>query len=77
MLKLFINKLSANDKYSLLNRDNLIQLIQMHLSQKQETFSQSFCASFKFPLCFEHFQEKMNLIADVFPKLLIPKCVLR
>ena len=36
----FVNKhtLTANDKYSVLNRDNLMQSIQMHLSQKQKKF---------------------------------------
>ena len=31
------NTLNADDKYSLLNRDNLMQPIHMHLSQKQKT----------------------------------------
>ena len=43
ILRLFANLLSTDDKYSLLSRDNLIQPIQMHLSQKQETF----CTFFK------------------------------
>ena len=36
------NTLTADDKYPLLNRDNLMQLIQMQLSQKQKTFPQLF-----------------------------------
>ena len=32
------NTLTADDKYPLLNRDNLMQLIQMQLSQKQKFF---------------------------------------
>ena len=43
--------------------------IQMHLSQKQKTFSEIFCAFFKYISNFEHFQKKMSLIAYVFPKL--------
>ena len=43
--------------------------IQMHLSQKQKIFSQFFSAFFKSALNFKHFQEKMTVIAYVFPKL--------
>ena len=34
-LGLFINILTADDKYSLLNKDNLAQPIQMQLSKKK------------------------------------------
>ena len=47
MLKLFVHTLSADDKYSLLNRDNLTQLIEILLSQKQNTSSQFFIAFLK------------------------------
>ena len=40
--RLFVNTLSADDNYSLLNRENLTQPIQMQLSQKQKTFSPFF-----------------------------------
>ena len=33
-----VNTLTADDKYSLLNRDNLTQPIQIVLSQKEKTF---------------------------------------
>ena len=52
---LFPNTLSADGKYSLLNRDNLTQSIQMQLSRKQKTFSQFFSAFLKSSLNFEHF----------------------
>ena len=51
--------------------------IQMHLSQKQNIFSQFLSAFFKFELNSEHFQKKMTLIAYVFPKLPTTKNVLR
>ena len=54
--RLFANILSADGKYSLLNRDNLTQPIQMQLSRKQKTFSEYFCAFLKSSLKFEHFQ---------------------
>ena len=34
----FVNTLTVNDKHYLLNRDNLTQPIQTHLSQKQRIF---------------------------------------
>ena len=43
----------ADGKYSLLNRDNLRQPIQMQVSQKQETFSEFFSAFLKSSLNFE------------------------
>ena len=67
--RLFPNTLCAHAKYSFLNRDNLTQPIQMILSRKQKTFWQFFCAFLKSSLNFEHFQKKMTLIAEVFPKL--------
>ena len=56
--KLFSNTLCADGKYSLLNRDNLTQHIQMQLSQKQKTFSSFFCGFLKYSGNFEHFQTK-------------------
>ena len=49
----------------------------MQLSQKQKTFSSFFFAFLKFEFSFEHFQKKMNLIADVFLNLRTPKNVVR
>ena len=51
--------------------------IQIHLSQKQKIFSEFSSAFFKSALNSEHFQEKMTLIAYVFPKLPTTKNVLR
>ena len=58
ILRLFVNTLTADDKYSLLNRDNLTQSIQTLLSQKQKTFSQIFSSFLKSTLNSEHFQKK-------------------
>ena len=60
--------MTADEKHSLLNRDNLTESIQMYLFQKQKTFSEFFCAFFKSTSNFEHFKEKMTLIAYVFSK---------
>ena len=58
ILRLFVNTFTEDDKYSLLYRDNLIQPIQILLSQKQKTFSQFFSAFLKSTLNFDHFQQK-------------------
>ena len=73
----FFNTFTADDKYSLISRDNWMQTIQMHLSQKQKVLCKFFAAFFEFALNFEHFQKKMTLIAYVFPKLPTTKHVLR
>ena len=39
ILGLFVNKLTADVKYSLLKKDNLEQPIQIQLSNKQKAFS--------------------------------------
>ena len=57
-LEHFLNTLSADDKYSLLNRDNLAQLIRTQLSQKQKPFYEFFLEFPKFALNLEHFQKK-------------------
>ena len=56
--RLFPNTLSADGKYSLLNRDNLTEPIQMQVSGKQKNFSQFFCTFLKSTLNFEHFSKK-------------------
>ena len=56
--RLFPNTLNADGKYSLLNRDNLTQPIQMQLSRKQKTFSEFFSAFLESILNFEHFQKR-------------------
>ena len=64
----FLNTLTANDKYPLNSKHKSMQTIQMLLSQKQNIFSEFFCAFFESALNFEHFQKKMTLIAYVFLK---------
>ena len=73
----FLNTLTANDKYSLNSKDKGMQKIHMHLSQKQNIFSEFFCSFFESASNFEHFQKKMTLIAYVFPKLRTTKDLLR
>ena len=76
ILGLFVNTLSEDDKYCLLYKDNLLQPIQILLSQKQKTFSEFFSGFLKSTLNSEHFQTKINLIADIFSKLPSTKIVI-
>ena len=55
---MFVNTLTADDKYSPLNRDNLTKPIRTKLSQKQQAFPLFFLAFSKSTLNFEHFKEK-------------------
>ena len=57
-LRLLVKTLTDDDKYSLLYRENLMQPIQILLSEKRKTFSQFFSAFLKCTLNFEHFQKK-------------------
>ena len=50
--------MTAVDKCSLPNRDNLTQPIHKELSQKLKTFSKFFRAFSKSGLNFEHFEKK-------------------
>ena len=54
----FPNTLSSDGKYSLLNRDNLTQQIQMQVSRKKKLFSEFFSSFLKSSLNFEHLKKK-------------------
>ena len=69
ILKLLANTLAAEEKYAVLNRDNLTIPIQMHLSQKQKTFSQYFGAFLASKLNLKYFEKKMTRTDFVFPQL--------
>ena len=58
MLRNFVNILTADDKYFLVNRDNLTQPIQMHLSLKQKYFPEFFTQRWKSSLNFKQFERK-------------------
>ena len=78
ILRVFVNTLTADDKYSVLNRDNLLQDVQMQLSQKRKTFSPRFFLHFRnLDSISNIFEKKMTLIADVFLNLRTAKNVVR
>ena len=60
MLGLFVNTLTADERYSLANGNILTQQIQIQLPKKQKKFSECFLAFFKSRLGFEHFEKKRD-----------------
>ena len=70
ILRLFVHALTADDKYSSSNMQNLLEQIQTPLSQKQKTFSRFFIAFLKCAWNLEHFQRK-----DEYPSLIISEII--
>ena len=68
ILGLFVNKLTADDKYFLHNSENFSLAIQLQLSKKQETFSEIFAPLLK--------STSTLRISYLFPKLQKAKDVL-
>ena len=58
ILGLFVNTLTADEKYSFFNRDNLTQQTQMQLSKIQKMFSHFYSAFLEYRLKVEHFEKK-------------------
>ena len=73
ILALLVSTSTADEKYPVLNRDNLTIPIQMELSQKEKTFSEISDSFLNSILNFKHFEQKMMLIAFIFPNLPTPK----
>ena len=73
ILGLLVNTITANFQYSCSNRQNLQLPIQMQLFGKPKIFCQVFVSILKSTLNFEHFEEKVTLITQVFLKLLTSK----
>ena len=70
ILRLFVTALTADDKYSGSNMQNLRQQFQTALSQKQKTFSGFFIAFLKSARNLEHFQEK-----DEYPRPIVSELI--
>ena len=54
ILRLFVNTLTVDENHYVRNRDNLGELIQIQLSQKQKNFCDVFFAVLKSILNFKH-----------------------
>ena len=70
ILRLFVDALTADDKYSDSNMQNFPQQFQTPLSQKQKTFSGTFNNFLKCVWNLEHFQKK-----DEYPSLIISEII--
>ena len=70
ILGLFVNTLTADDKYSCRNMKNFLQQLQTLLSQKQKTLSRFFIAFQKSALNLQYFEEK-----DECPTLIISEII--
>ena len=77
ILALFVNMLTGDQKYSLRNRENLQQFIQMQLSKKQKVFSDFMLYYWNLHETLNILEKKMTLMAYVFPKLRTVKGVVR
>ena len=70
ILRLFVNALTADGKYSCSNMQNLPQQFQTPLSQRRKIFSGFFIAFLKFALNLENFQQKHE-----YPSLIISEII--
>ena len=70
ILRLFVNVLTVDDKYSCSNMQNLRQQFQTPLPQKQKTFSGFFIAFLKCAWNLENFHKK-----DEYPSLIISEII--
>ena len=70
IVRLFVNVLTVDDKYSGSNMKNLRQQFQMPWSHKQKTFSGFFIAFLKCAWNLEDFQKK-----DEYPSLIISEII--
>ena len=70
ILRLFVNALTADDKYSDSNMQNFPQEFQTPLSKKQKIFSGFFIVFLKCAWNLEHFQKK-----DEYPSVIISEII--
>ena len=70
ILRLFVNALTVDDKYSGSNMQNLPQQFQTPLSQKQKIFSGFFIVFLKCAWNLDHFQKK-----DEYSSLIISEII--
>ena len=70
ILRLFLNTLTADSKYSRCNVHNFAQQVQTPLSQKQKTFYGFFIAFLKCAWNLEHFEKNVE-----YPRLIISEII--
>ena len=69
-LRLFVNALTADDKYSGIKMQNLPLQIQTLLSKKEKTFSRFIIAFLKCALNLEHFQKKDEYLGLIISEII-------
>ena len=67
---MFVNALTADDKYSGSNIQNLLQQFQTPLSQKQKSFTGFFIKFLKCTWNLEHFQKKDEYISLIITEII-------
>ena len=77
ILGLLVNTLATDDKYTLLNSDNLMQQIQMLITKKETNFLNCFSVYWNLDQVSKVLEKKMTLRAYIFPKLRAAKDGLR
>ena len=70
ILRLFVNALTTDEKYSVSNMQDLTQHIQTLISQKTKDFSGCLIAFLKSEWNLDHFQKK-----DEYPSLIISELI--
>ena len=77
ILGLLVNILAADEKYPVLNRENLTIPVHMQLFEKQKTFCQIFTSILKSRWIFEHFDKKDDTHRFCISEILNPGNVVR
>ena len=70
MLRLFVNTLTADKKYSRCNVHNFAQQVQTPLSLKEKNFSGFVITFLKFAWNLEHFETKDEYISLIISKIM-------
>ena len=68
IFRVFVNTLTPGDKYRVQDCEHLQLPIQKQLSEKRKTFSGILVPFLESTSHFKHFEKKMIVIANVFPK---------
>ena len=72
-VRLLVKRLTHDEKYSLLYRENLTQPIQILLSEKRKIFSQFFSAFLKSTLNFEYFEKQDDTHSQCISQITVSK----
>ena len=77
ILGVFVKTLTADDKYPVQDYENFLRPIQMQLYEKPKAFPQLLVPFLESTSNLKHFEKKMIIIANVFPKLETVKILVR